>query len=119
MYCFAEVEGYSKFGSYTGNGSTDGPFIFTGHAPAWIMVKRTDSTGNWIIFDAKRGIYNLNDNYLYPNSFEAEGTSSTKGIDFLSSGFKHRNDYNDANVSGANYVYASFASNPFKYANAR
>ena len=118
-YCFAEVEGYSKFGSYTGNGSTDGPFVYCGFRPAWIMFKRTNSTGNWIIFDAELGIYNLNDNYLYANSSDAEGTSATKGVDFLSNGFKHRNDYNDANLSGSTYIFMAFAEQPFKYSNAR
>jgi hypothetical protein len=118
-YCFAEVEGFSKFCSYTGNGSTDGPFVYCGFRPAFVMTKRTDSTGNWLIFDAERGIYNLNDNYLYANSSQAEGTSSTLGVDLLSNGFKHRNAYNDGNASGGTYIFMAFAESPFKYSNAR
>lgn len=119
MYTFAEIEGYSKFGSYTGNGSTDGPFIYTGFRPAFFMTKRTDSTSNWLLFDNKRGSFNLNDNYLYPNLSQQEGTSATLGQDFLSNGVKILNDYGDNNASGGTYFYMAFAEMPFKYANGR
>ena len=118
-YCFHSVEGYSKFGSYTGNGSTDGPFVWCGFRPAFVMIKKTSATGNWIIFDAARGAYNLDDEYLYANSSDSEGTSSTSGLDLLSNGFKNRNAYTDANASGATYIFMAFAESPFKYANAR
>jgi len=118
-YCFAEVEGFSKFGSYTGNGSTDGPFVYTGFRPAFVLFKRTNSTSNWIIFDQTRGLYNLNDNYLYANASGAEGTSASSGVDLLSNGFKQRNTYTDANISGSTYIYMAFAENPFKHSLAR
>jgi hypothetical protein len=71
-YCFAEVEGFSKFGSYTGNGSADGPFVYTGFRPAWVMFKRTSTTSNWVIFDVARGTYNSNTPELQPNTSNAE-----------------------------------------------
>ncbi len=118
-YCFAEVAGYSRFGSYTGNGSTDGTFVYTGFRPAFILVKRTDSTGNWCLFDNKRLGYNgaSASKELYPNLSLSEGTSN--GPDQLSNGFKFRDTYSDVNGSGATYIYMAFAENPFKYSNAR
>ena len=113
FYCFAEKQGYSKFGTYTGNGSTDGTFVYTGFAPAFVLFKRSDSTSNWIIFDKKRGLHNLNDNYLYPNSTGGEGTSSSSGVDLLSNGFKQKNTYADANTSSGTYIYMAFAEAPF------
>jgi hypothetical protein len=118
-YCFAPIAGYSAFGSYTGNGSTDGPFIYTGFRPSFILVKRTDSTGNWCLFDDKRLGYNGTSasKELYPNLSLAEGSSN--GPDQLSNGFKFRDTYSDVNGSGATYIYMAFAESPFKYANAR
>ena len=112
-YAFAEKQGYSKFGKYTGNGSADGPFVYTGFKPAFIIVKKSSGTGNWLMYDNKRGAFNLNDEYFYANSNAGESTSSTSGYDFLSSGFKTRNTYNDGNVSGQTYIYIAFAENPF------
>lgn len=113
-YAFKEVQGYSKFGSYTGNGSsTNGVFIYLGFKPAFFISKRSDSTSNWLIFDNKRGEFNLNDNYLYANSNDVEGTSSSAGVDFLSNGVRMRNTYADANTNNAKYVYLAFAENPF------
>ena len=83
------------------------------------MIKKTSATGNWIIFDAARGAYNLDDEYLYANSSDSEGTSSTLGLDLLSNGFKNRNAYTDANASGATYIYMAFAENPFRNSLAR
>ena len=111
-YAFAEIQGYSKFGKYTGSGNADGTFVYTGFKPAFFMSKRTDNTGNWLIFDNERSV-NLNDNYIYLNSNAAEGTSSSSGVDFLSNGVKMRNTYNDANASSASYIYMAFAHNPF------
>ena len=112
-YCWAEVKGFSKFGSYLGNGDADGPFIYTGFKPAFFLVKRTTGTAkSWIIHDNKRDPNNLVDAYLYPNSSEAEGTSSSSGVDFLSNGIKLRNTYGSENVSGETFVYAAFAQNP-------
>jgi hypothetical protein len=116
-YCFAEIEGYSKFGSYTGNGSADGPFVFTGMRPAYVMIKRTDATASWYVLDMARNTYNAANLNLYPNLSNAEATFSA--LDILSNGFKIRNSDNDFNASGGTYIYACFASNPFKYSLAR
>jgi hypothetical protein len=117
MYCFAEVAGYSKFGSYTGNGSSDGPFVFTNMRPAYMMVKRTDSTGDWYVVDNTRSPSNVVNLYLAANTFGAEGTYTL--CDFLSNGFKMRNTSTEMNASGGSYIYMCFAINPFKYSLAR
>jgi hypothetical protein len=118
-YCFAEVAGYSKFGSYTGNGSTDGPFVYCGFRPAWIMLKRIDATGeDWFIYDATRNTSNANNLRLEPNLSDAEVTTSNVN-DFLSNGFKIRNVATSQNSSGINYIFAAFATAPFKYSLAR
>ena len=112
-YCFAEIEGYSKFGSYTGNGNADGTFIYTGFRPAYIVVKRYSTAGShWITFDNKRRIYNANDNYLVVSDVSAEQTGYDQ-FDFLSNGFKARIADRSMNTSGANYIYMAFAENPF------
>jgi len=118
-YLFSEVAGFSKFGSYTGNGSTDGSFVYCGFRPAFVMVKRTDTTGNWCVFDNRRLGYNgaSASKELYPNLSNAEGTSN--GPDQLSNGFKLRDTYTDVNASGGTYIFAAFAENPFKNALAR
>jgi len=118
-YCFHSVEGFSKFGSYTGNGSTDGSFIYCGFRPAFVMVKRTDAVENWAIFDDKRLGYNPDNNELQPNTANAEGTADF--IDILSNGFKNRNSDGRCNASGGTYIFMAFsdANGPFKYANAR
>ena len=111
-YCFAEIKGYSKIGSYTGNGSTDGTFIYTGFKPAFLMWKRTDTSAtNWVIFDNKRNTYNPQDKYLIPNLDIVEGTSDN--IDFTSNGFKLRTTGGGTNASGGTYIYMAFAENPF------
>jgi hypothetical protein len=112
-YCFADVEGFSKFGSYTGNSSADGPFVYTGFKPAFVMIKRTDSTGNWLIHDSEREQYNPVNATLYPNLSTAE-LGSGGLIDFLSNGFKKTYNDSDSNASGATYIYMAFAENPFK-----
>jgi hypothetical protein len=114
-YCFAPVEGYSAFGSYTGNGLPDGPFVYTGFRPRWVMVKRTDTTGNWNIYDAGRDTYNLTYKRLYPNlpDEEGDGTLFSNMMDLVSNGFKMRGSNADTNGSGATYIYAAFAENPF------
>jgi len=111
-YCWVEVQGYSKFNKYVGNGNADGPFVWTGFKPAWLLIRNVGAR-NWLIYDNKRGAVNLNDEYIYPNNNSAEGTSSTAGYDFLSNGFKVRNTYNDGNISGESYIYVAFAENPF------
>jgi hypothetical protein len=117
-YCFADVEGYSKFGSYTGNGSTDGPFVYCGFRPAFVMFKRTDSTGEWMMVDDARQAFNSDTPYLDANSSAAESTSSNE-VDFLSNGFKLRSAGGRNNASGGTYIFMAFAESPFKYANAR
>ena len=117
-YCFSEVEGYSKFGKYTGNGSSDGTFVFLGFRPALIIVKRTDdASSDWYIFDNKRPAFNVIDNYISPNLINAE--ISFTSLDLLSNGFKLRNTGNDLNGSGGTIIYIAFAESPFKYARAR
>jgi hypothetical protein len=117
-YCFAQVAGYSAFGSYTGNGSTDGAFIFTGFRPRYLMIKST-SVESWELFDTSRSPYNQAVELLEANASGAENTSSTSAIDILSNGFKQRNTRAATNGSGTTYIYMAFAENPFKYSNAR
>ena len=116
-YVFKDVEGYSKFDTYTGNGNADGTFVFTGFRPAWILLKDTDS-GDWLIYDTARNTFNLSGIYIQTNNSDAEGSESN-GIDILSNGFKNRNTFTNLNSSGNTYIYAAFAEAPFKYANAR
>jgi len=120
-YCFASVEGFSAFGKYTGNGSTDGTFIYTGFRPAWVVVKRTSSGGTeWVLFDTKRDSYNEAINFLFPSSALAENPAPAYyGLDFVSNGFKWRQVHTPTNNSGDTYIYAAFAENPFKNALAR
>jgi hypothetical protein len=105
-------------GSYVGNGSTDGPFVYTGFRPAFLMFKRSDSTGDWIIFDNKRNTHegNYREKVLYPNKNNAEETSADGDtMLFLSNGFKLNNvTYAYWNASGGTYIYAAFAENPFQ-----
>jgi hypothetical protein len=121
MYCWSEIEGFSKFGKYTGNGSADGPFVYCGFKPRWILIKRADGTAaNWYILDTNRNINNVVNNYLYPDApaVEAAGGSTTYW-DYLSNGFKLRGTDAGINASTATYIYAAFAETPFKYATAR
>ena len=121
-YCWAPVAGYSAFGSYTGNGSADGPFIYTGFRPRFLMIKRTDTAGNnWVILDTSRDTYNAAGLYLYPNLSAAEDDyrASTGPIDILSNGLKQRSTLSNVNASGGTYIYACFAENPLRYSNAR
>jgi len=116
-YCFHSVDGFSKVGSYTGNGSSDGTFVYTGFRPAWVMVKRTDGIGNWIVMDSERDTYNVTDALLSANESAAESVDDK--FDFLSNGFKNRDTGSWNNASGGSYIYIAFAENPFKYSNAR
>ena len=116
-YCFAEIAGFSKFGSYTGNGSADGPFVFCGFRPRFVMFKRTDTTANWRILDTSRDTYNAEQSELYPNLSNVEGVFSA--IDGLSNGFKIRNIDTAYNATGGTYIFAAFAEVPSKYALAR
>ena len=114
-YVFNSVQGYSKFGSYTGTGDADeGPFIYTGFKPAWVMIKETGATGSWHIFDTKRIVDNPSDSILYADTNDAEQTSQTGNpIDILSNGFKCRGGGNDTNLDDGTYVYMAFAEHPF------
>jgi hypothetical protein len=120
-YCWAPIAGYSAFGSYTGNGSTDGPFVYLGFRPRWILFKRSDSGSHWVVYDTARDTFNALDKELAPNNSNAEqGTVSSEAFDLLSNGFKIRSVLNgEFNVSTATYIYAAFAEAPFKFANAR
>ena len=124
-YLFAEVAGFSKFGSYTGNGSTDGPFVYCGFRPRFVMLKRTDTTGSWIMWDTSRNTYNQAQNYLLANASDAEanngGGAGSWNIDCLSNGFKIKSDSaaGQINASGGTFIYAAFAENPFKNSLAR
>ena len=110
-YCFAEKKGYSKFGSYTGTGVDAGPFSYCGFKPSFVLIKRTDSSGSWVIQDNKRPGYNETSLDLNPNNSEAEETNN--GIDMLSNGFKQRNTDAHTNASGGTYIYMAFAESPF------
>jgi len=114
-YCFAEKQGYSKFGSYVGNGNADGTFFYLGFKPAWVMLKKTtDGTSSWCIFDNKRLGRNPNNPRLYANNNNAsEGASDEAYVDILSNGFKLRGAQPDINLSGKTYIYMAFAEQPF------
>ena len=112
-YAFRSIQGYSKFGSYTGNGNADGAFVYTGFSPAWIMIKRTDSStnGNWFIIDNKRTVTNPRLGHLRANQTNVENTSTNQSIDFLSNGFKLRDS--NTSLNNGTYVYMAFAESPF------
>ena len=109
-YCWAEKQGYSKFGGYTGNGNADGAFIYTGFKPAWIMIKQSDGANGWNIYDNKRNTFNVMDKFILANTTAAEASYSV--IDFLSNGIKLRNTASSFNTSAKAYVYFAFAESP-------
>jgi hypothetical protein len=112
-YCFTEVQGYSKFGSYEGNGNADGPFIYTGFKPAWVVTKKVSATGSWWLIDNTREPYNpAGTKFILLNSSNAEVTTPNKPMDLLSNGFKPRDVtgyHNDVDT----YIYMAFAEHPF------
>ena len=113
-YCFAEKKGFSKFGSYTGNGSTDGTFVYTGFKPAWLLVKQTDVSRTWILYDNKRSNVNVVNDALQPDLSDAEIVNNANlAVDFLSNGFKFRGASASSNANGGSYIYMAFAENPF------
>jgi hypothetical protein len=116
-YCWAEIAGFSKFGSYVGNGSADGTFVYTGFRPKYVLLKST-GVENWFVFDSSRNTYNVTTARLYPSLSNAEDTNLNT-LDLLSNGFKFRDTNVAWNGSGTTYIYACFAENPFKNANAR
>jgi hypothetical protein len=111
-YCFAEKQGYSKFGSYVGNGNADGTFIYTGFKPAFIIVKRTNNGSDWQLMDNKRDPINAMDTNLFPNTNDVDTSSSSYDTDFLSNGFKFRGTSGARNGSGDTYIYMAFAEAP-------
>jgi len=117
QYCWHSVEGFSKIGVYTGNGSTDGVFVYCNFKPAFVLIKRTDSTSNWTILDNEREGYNVDNDPLYPNLTNAEGTTDL--LDFLSNGFKLRTTDASVNASGGTYLFMAFAEDPFRYSTGR
>jgi len=120
-YCFHSVEGYSKIGTYESNNSTNGPFVYCGFRPAWILMKDADRNSmTWVMFDNKRGPINPNDESLAANSASAEPYDSASDIDFLSNGFKLRGGSSSwNNYQTETYIFVAFAEDPFKYANAK
>ena len=114
-YLFSEVAGFSRFGSYTGNGSADGPFVFCGFRPRWVMVKKTSATDDWVVFDTARDTFNVVNDWLFPNLSNAELTTAGSP-DVLSNGFKLRSNSGATNASGASFIFAAFAESPFKTA---
>tara|TARA_X000001382_G_scaffold117381_1_gene97042 strand:- start:7 stop:1722 length:1716 start_codon:yes stop_codon:yes gene_type:complete len=114
-YAWAQIEGYSKFGEFQGNGNADGPFIYTGFRPRMLFIKRNANSHYWKIFDTARNTNNLTDNSLSWDNTDAE--SSSNGIDILSNGFKLRNSNSSFNNSGSQFVYGAWGDVPFKYNN--
>ena len=111
LYCFAEKKGFSKFGSFTGNGIADGPFVYTGFKPAWVMIKASSrSTDNWVIVDSKRSTSNVADSALLANTTGGIDTGYKR--DFLSNGFKIRESGANQNGSGHTFTYMAFAEEP-------
>ena len=118
-YLWSEVEGYSKFGSWDGNNSPDGTFVYTNFRPAFLLWKRSNGTTNWYIYDSSRSTVNVVNDNLETNTADPENTLTSMNVDFTSNGFKMRGSDGDINGSGGTYVYAAFAETPFKYSNAR
>ena len=114
---FKSVEGFSRIGNYTGNGRTDGPFVYTGFRPAWVMFKRIDANNSWVILDNTRSPSNAVNDILFANLSDAE--IAFDRADFLSNGFKLRDSGSGVNNSGGTFVYMAFAEQPFKFSNAR
>jgi hypothetical protein len=111
-YAFSPIQGYSKFGKYKGNSSTDGTFVYLGFKPRWVMIKSTSAGVGWFMHDTKRSPTNVMDDYLRADTPDGQGTSSTINIDFLSNGFKLRYG-NNTNFNSHTYVYMAFAEHPF------
>jgi len=118
-YCFSEVAGFSKFGSYTGNASSDGPFVFCGFRPRWVLIKSSSNITHWYIFDTARNTYNLANQSLRANLAHAENTGGNEELDIVSNGFKMRNASSSFNISSYTYIFAAYAESPFKFALAR
>jgi hypothetical protein len=118
-YCFAPIAGYSAFGSYTGNGSSDGPFVYCGFRPAYVLIKKTSATDEWFVWDSKRSAINqITGGYLIPNLSAAEGSVNAV-MDLVSNGFKIRGTDTSWNLNGATFIFAAFAEFPQKFSLAR
>ena len=114
FYAMASKKGYSKFGSYTGNGNADGTFVYTGFSPSFVLLKETSNANNWMIFDNKRSPFNLMDDFISSDIADAESTGNGNNrMDMLSNGFKIRGSGTATNRSGSNFIYMAFAENPF------
>jgi hypothetical protein len=118
-YCFAPVAGYSSFGSYVGNGSSDGVFVYTGFRPRWILLKPSNLSEGWRLYDTARSSYNVAQTQLFPQASLAEITNTSYNLDIVSNGFKLRTSNADFNGSGDIVIYAAFAEHPFQYSRAR
>jgi len=118
-YCFSEIPGYSRISSYTGNGSTDGPFVYCGFRPRWIMMKSSNDTFNWMIFDTARGTVNVANNAMLANDSAVEQVNALWNFDILSNGFKPRGTNGNINGNGTNYIFYAIAEAPFQSALAR
>lgn len=116
-YCFKEVKGYSKFGNYAGNGADDGPFVYTGFKPAFLMAKKFSGTGTWFMWDNKRTPFNVINIRILANTSAGDDTSNDNRIDFLSNGFKIRDNSTSFNESGSDMFYMAFAENPLVASN--
>jgi hypothetical protein len=112
-YAFKNIQGYSKIGSYKGNGNADGPFVYTGFKPAWVMAKRTSNADKWFIWDIKRDTFNVMDTALAPSETDADNTDTAFHLDMLSNGFKLKSTFSAINLSGDTYIYMAFAEHPF------
>tara|TARA_Y100001937_G_C7133908_1_gene338946 strand:- start:631 stop:4218 length:3588 start_codon:yes stop_codon:yes gene_type:complete len=119
-FAFAEKDGYSKIGKFVGAGGADNTFVYLGFRPAWFLIKRVDTTGDWVLYDNKRDPFNVGSDRLSPNLADGRlDGASNYGIDFVSNGVKFRSGQADTAVSGGTYIYMAFAEQPFKYSNAR
>ena len=111
-YCFTPIKGYSAMGTYVGNSSTNGTFVYTGMKPAWVMFRKAAGTGSWAIQDNKRTPFNVQQKSLFANLADAETDSANDAVDFLSNGFKFRSDTANYNTNGDTYIYMAFAEQP-------
>ena len=112
-YCFTPIKGYSSMGTYVGNASTNGTFVYTGMKPAWVMFRKAAGTGSWAIQDNKRTPFNVQQKALFANLADAESNSADNNVDFLSNGFKLKSDTANYNTNGDTYIYLAFAESPF------
>ena len=118
-YCWTPIAGFSQFGTYVGNGSADGPFVYTGFRPKFVLIRDSTNANNWQILDSSRNTYNIANNILQTNLSDAESAFGVGGVDFLSNGFKLRTSSTSINTTSAVVIYMAFAENPTKFANAR